>query len=57
MFHNRTYNNRINRLQERSLRMVYNDKRSSFEELLKKDGSVSTHVRNIQLLTLLAPGF
>lgn len=47
---NRSYNNRINRLHERSLRMVYNDKESSFSELLIKDRSVSIHVRNIQAL-------
>ena len=52
MCHNRSYNNRINRLHERSLRMVYNDKQSSFEELLKKDGSVSIHIKNTQLLMI-----
>ena len=52
MCHNRRYNNHINRLHERSLRIVYNDKRSSFDELLKKDGSVSIHVRNIQVLMI-----
>ena len=52
MCHKRSYNNRINRLHERALRMVYNDKRSSFEELLRKDGSVSIHVRNIQVLMI-----
>ena len=41
MCHNRTYNNEINRLYERCLRMIYNDKRSSFEDLLEKDNSVS----------------
>ena len=50
MCHNRSYNNRINQLHERSLRMVYNDKWSSFEDLLRKDGSVSIHVKNIQVL-------
>ena len=52
MCHKRSYNNRINRLHDRVLRMVYNDKRSSFEELLRKDGSVSIHVRNIQVLMI-----
>ena len=52
MCHNRSYNNRINRLHERSLRMMYNDKRSSFEDLLRKDGSVSIHVKNIQFLMI-----
>ena len=36
-----TINNTINRLYERCLCIVYNDKTSSFsEELLEKDGSV-----------------
>ena len=47
--HSRTNNNKINRLHERCLRIVYNDKQS-FNELLKKDGSVSIHMRNIQIL-------
>ena len=41
MCHSSTNNNKINRLYERSLRIVYNDKQSSFNELLEKDGSVS----------------
>ena len=50
MCHSRTNNNKINRLHERCLRIVYNDKQSSFNELLEKDGSVSIHMRNIQIL-------
>ena len=34
MFHSRELNNRINRIHERSLRIVYNDKQSTFHELL-----------------------
>ena len=37
MFHSRTLNNKINRLHERCLRIIYNDKLSNFEELLHKD--------------------
>ena len=33
MFRSRSLNNKINRLQERCLRIIYNDKCSSFEEL------------------------
>ena len=44
----RTLNTRINRIQERGLRIVYSDYTSSFEDLLKKDGSVCVHHRNIQ---------
>ena len=50
MFHSRTDNIKINRLHERCLRIVYNDKQSSFNKLLEKDGSVSIHMRNIQIL-------
>ena len=50
MFYSRKLNNKINRLQERSLRIIYDDDDSSFEELLRKDGSVTIHHRNIQAL-------
>ena len=43
-------NNKINRLHERCLQIVYNDKQSSFNELLEKYGSVLIHMRNIQIL-------
>ena len=36
----------------RSLRIVYNDDTSSFDELLRKDNSVSIHRRNIQALAI-----
>ena len=48
MFHNRTLNNKINRLHERTVRLVYNDHESSFEELLLIDNSLTIHERNIQ---------
>ena len=53
MFHSRKSNNRINRLHERSLRIVYNDYNSTFEELLMKDNSVSIHHRNLQVFATL----
>ena len=37
MCYNCTINNNINRLHERCLRIVYNDNKSSFQELLDKD--------------------
>ena len=52
MFHDRHMNNKINKLHERSLRIVYKDDISSFEELLLKDGSLSTHHRNIHALAI-----
>ena len=48
MYHNRTYNNKTNRLHEKSLRLIYNDKGSSFEDLLEKDNSVFIHHNNLQ---------
>ena len=44
---NRSLNSKIDRLHERSLRIVYSDKTSDFSELLEKDGSVSVHYQNI----------
>ena len=50
MFHSRTMNNKINRLHERCMLLIYGDKTSSFEELLEQDISVSIHTRNLQML-------
>ena len=52
MFHSRTMNNKINRIHERALRLVYSDHVSSFDELLKKDRSFCIHHRNIQSLAI-----
>ena len=52
MCHGRTLNNKINRLHERCLRIVYNDKLSSFQNLLDQDRSVSVHTRNLQTLAI-----
>ena len=50
---NQPNNSKINRLHERCLRLIYNDKKSSFEDLLQKeDGSVSIHHRNIRTLAV-----
>ena len=50
MCHNRTTNGKINRLHERCLPIIYNDKQSPFKILSEKDSSVSIHDRNIQCL-------
>ena len=50
MFHSRTSNNKINKLHERALRLVYKDYNSSFQELLNRDDSFSIHHRNLQKL-------
>ena len=48
MFHSRTLNGKINRLQEICLHIIYNYNTSSFTDLLEIDKSVSVHYRNIQ---------
>ena len=52
MCHDRTYNNKINRLHERCLRLICNDKCSSFENLLEKYNSVSIQHKNLQALAI-----
>ena len=50
MFHGRRLNNKINSIPERALRITYQDHKSTFQELLNKDDSVSIHHRNFQVL-------
>ena len=50
MFHSRSFNNKINRIHERALRITYNDKLSSFQNLLEKDNSATIHHRNMKIL-------
>ena len=50
MFHNRALNNRINKIHERALRLVYQNKNLSFSELLELDNAVTIHQRNLQVL-------
>ena len=52
MFHNRLLNNKINKLHERYLGIIYNNKKSNFEELLVKDNSLSIHHKNVQTLAI-----
>ena len=48
MCHNHTKNNKINMKDERCLRLIYNDKKCSFEQLLGIDNSASVHDRNLR---------
>ena len=48
MFHTKQINNRINNLHEKALRVTYQDRNSSFSELLNLDKSVSIHYKNIK---------
>ena len=53
MFHSRNLKiNRINRIHERALRLVYKDYTSTFGELLLKDNSFRIHHRNLQKLAI-----
>ena len=50
MFHTKQLNNLINSLHEKALRVTYQDRNSSFSELLNFDKSVSVHSRNTKYL-------
>ena len=41
----------MNRIHERTLRIVYRDNTSNFTELLQKGNAVTVHQRNLQVLT------
>ena len=48
MFHNRALSNRINKIQELALRLVYQNKNLSFNESLELGNAVAIHQRNLQ---------
>ena len=51
MSHSRTMNNRINKIHEKTLRLVYKDEKNlSLDDLLKKDKSASIHQINLKIL-------
>ena len=50
MCHSRTLNEKINKLHEWALRLVYDDRQSTFEEQLTIDKSVTIHHKNLQVL-------
>ena len=52
MFHSRQLNNKINKLHERALRLVYKNPNLGFQELLNLDNSFCIHHRNLQKLTI-----
>ena len=52
MFHSRALNNKVNRLHERALRLVYNEENVSFQELLDLDNSVTVDHKNLQKLAV-----
>ena len=52
MCHSRTLNNKINKIHERALRIVFKDNNSTFEDLLLKAGTIKINHRNIQILAV-----
>ena len=52
IFYTRRTNNKINRLHERALRIVYDDDFSTFHQLLVMDKSFCIHHQNIQRLLI-----
>ena len=52
MFHSRALNNRINDLNYRTLRLIYQEYTLIFKELLEKDDSVTIHYRNIRNIAI-----
>ena len=50
MNHSRFNKSRVKILHKRRLRLIYNDKTSSYKEVLEKDGLVSVHHKNFQTL-------
>ena len=52
MFHSRTLNNRINKLHERALRIVYKNEELDFQKLLELSGDVTVHQKNLQRLAI-----
>ena len=50
MCHSRDLNQKINKLHERALRVVYKNSDLTFEGLLEKDKSFTIHERNLQRL-------
>ena len=52
MCHNRTKNSKINRVHERCFRLIYNDKKTFFKNLLDKGKSFSIHHKNLRSLVM-----
>ena len=49
MFCSQNANNLINKIQEMSLKLIANDKTSTFEYLLQANNEIATHQRNSQV--------
>ena len=56
MCHNRTYNNKINRLHERCLRLIYDDKCSSFKVSIRHKNMYALAIEMLKVYTKTSPG-
>ena len=52
MFHNKQLITKINNLHYRALKIIYRDETSTFDELLKIDGSIAIHHRYIRAIEI-----
>ena len=50
MFSSRQSNNLVNKVHERSLRLIKSDENCSFETLLQNNKDITVHQRNLQIL-------
>ena len=50
MCHSRELNHRISKIQEKSLRITFQDEKYTFSKLLEKNGSVIVHEKDLQTL-------
>ena len=55
MFFSRNTNNLINKIQERSLRLITKNKTSTFEHQLQANNEITIHQRNLRALMVEVP--
>ena len=53
MNHNNSINKNINNLHESTLRLIYCDNSSTFQELLQRNNSITINQKNIQALAIM----
>ena len=52
MFHSRQLDKKIDKIQERALRIIYKDAESTYSEQLEKGCAVTIHTKNLQILMI-----
>ena len=50
MFHSWQLNQKIKKVPEMASRITYKDTEATFSELLRKEGAVTIHTKNLQIL-------